>query len=52
MRQREATLPPQWKHRLSEALEYLIQLYEATNKPEQAAKWRKQLEASKAAKSH
>ena len=49
MRQREATIPPQEKPRLTEALEYVIQLYEATNKPEQAAKWRKQLEASKAA---
>src|SRR5262249_42800051 len=49
MRQREATIPPQEKPRLTEALEYLIQLYEATNKPDEAAKWREQLEASEAA---
>jgi tetratricopeptide (TPR) repeat protein/tRNA A-37 threonylcarbamoyl transferase component Bud32 len=49
MRQREATIPPQEKPRLTEALEYLIQLYEATNKPDEAARRRKELEASKAA---
>jgi eukaryotic-like serine/threonine-protein kinase len=48
MRQREATIPPQWKHRLTEALEYLIPLYEATSKPDEAAKRRKELEARKA----
>jgi hypothetical protein len=51
MRQRAATIPPQEKPRLTEALEYLIQLYQATNKPEEAAKRRKELEASKRAES-
>ncbi len=48
MRQREATISPQGKPRVTEALEYLIQLYEATNKPDEAAKRRKELEARKA----
>jgi hypothetical protein len=49
MRQREVTIPPQERPCLTEALEYVIQLYAATNKPEQAAKWRNQLDVSKAA---
>ena len=34
---------------MTEALERLVQLYEATDKPDLAAKWRKELEAAKAA---
>jgi hypothetical protein len=30
-------------------LERLVQLYEETNKPDEAAKWRKELEAARAA---
>ena len=37
MKQREATIPPQWKPRLTEALERLVQLYEATDRPDEAA---------------
>jgi tRNA A-37 threonylcarbamoyl transferase component Bud32 len=51
MRKRVATIPPQDKPRLTEALEYLIQLYQATNKPDEAAKRRKELETSKGAQS-
>lgn len=40
MKQREATIPPQGKLRLSEALDRLIHLYDAFGKPDQAAKWR------------
>jgi serine/threonine protein kinase/tetratricopeptide (TPR) repeat protein len=47
MKQREATIPPQAKDRLTEALERLVQLYEATNKPDEAARWRKELENRK-----
>jgi hypothetical protein len=36
--------------RLIEALEMLVQLYEATGKKEEAAKWRAKLEEAKAKK--
>ena len=49
MKSREATVPARGKYYLLEALERLVQLYEATDKPEEAAKWRKELEARKAA---
>ena len=47
MKQREKTIPPQGMPRLTEALERLVQLYEATGKEEEAAKWRKELDARK-----
>jgi tetratricopeptide (TPR) repeat protein len=42
MKQREATIPPR-NPRLREAVERLVELYEATNRPETAAEWRKKL---------
>jgi tetratricopeptide (TPR) repeat protein len=36
---------PSTKGRVTESLEWLVQLYDAWNKPEEAAKWRKELEA-------
>ena len=48
MKQREKTIPEQGKTRLPEAVERLVQLYDATGKKEEAAKWRKELEAIKA----
>jgi serine/threonine protein kinase/tetratricopeptide (TPR) repeat protein len=48
MKQRGAKIPPPAKVRLTEALERLVQLYEAWGKPDEAAKWRKELEAQKA----
>jgi tetratricopeptide (TPR) repeat protein len=45
----ESTSPPDAKMRCSQALTRLVQLYEATGKKEEAAKWRKELEARKAA---
>jgi hypothetical protein len=45
MRQREAQIPAASRGRLTEALERLVQLYEAWGKPDEAAKWRKELEA-------
>ena len=48
MKQRDKTIPEQGKIRLPEAVERLVQLYEATGKKEEAAKWRKELEAIKA----
>jgi hypothetical protein len=49
MKQREArNFPPQVPElRLREALDRLVQLYDAWDKPDQAAKWRKELEKTK-----
>jgi serine/threonine protein kinase len=46
MKQRETTMPPAAKVRLTEALERLVQLYEATGNA--AERWRKDLAARKA----
>jgi tetratricopeptide (TPR) repeat protein/tRNA A-37 threonylcarbamoyl transferase component Bud32 len=45
MKKREAKIPAQEKVRLADAVERLVKLYEATEKKEAAAKWRKELEA-------
>jgi hypothetical protein len=45
MKKREKTIPPQGRVRLPEAAERLAQLYEATDKKDEAAKWRKEVEA-------
>ncbi|HXG09867.1 MAG TPA: tetratricopeptide repeat-containing protein kinase family protein, partial [Gemmataceae bacterium] len=42
MKAREKTIPPQAATRLPEALDRLIELYEALNKPEEVARWRKE----------
>jgi tetratricopeptide (TPR) repeat protein len=47
MKAREQTIPPPGKPRLPEALERLIQLYEAQDKPAEVQKWRQELEAVK-----
>ena len=47
MKRREKTIPQQGKIRLPEAVERLVQLYEATGKKDEAAKWRRVLEAIK-----
>jgi eukaryotic-like serine/threonine-protein kinase len=39
MKQREKTIPEQGKIRLPEAVERLVQLYEATGKTDEAARW-------------
>jgi eukaryotic-like serine/threonine-protein kinase len=49
MKQREAKIPAPSKSRLTQALERLVQLYEATGKKDQADRWRKQLPAGKVA---
>jgi hypothetical protein len=48
MKQPERLIPPQGKVRLVEALERLVQLYEATDKKDDAAKWRKELADARA----
>jgi hypothetical protein len=40
MKRREKTIPPQGSARLPEALDRLIELYDATNKPDDVTKWR------------
>src|SRR5262249_44050412 len=50
MKQREKQISSKFKaQRLGEALERLVTLYEATGKKEEAAKWRKEWEATKTA---
>jgi tetratricopeptide (TPR) repeat protein/tRNA A-37 threonylcarbamoyl transferase component Bud32 len=45
MKSRQAKFPARWKARLSEALGRLVQLYDAWGQKDEAAKWRKELEA-------
>jgi serine/threonine protein kinase/Tfp pilus assembly protein PilF len=40
LKERQDTIPVQWKGLLAEASERLVQLYDAWGKPEQAARWR------------
>jgi hypothetical protein len=50
LKMRQAKIPePVRKVRLTEALDRLVQLYEATDSKDEAAKWRKELEAVKSA---
>lgn len=44
LKQREKTIPPKDKICISEAIERLVQHYQATEKKDEAAKWRKTLE--------
>jgi hypothetical protein len=39
MKAREKTIPPQGSTRLPEALDRLIELYTATNRPDEVKKW-------------
>src|SRR5262249_8430835 len=47
-RQGRTSHSPSSRQHLAEALERLVQLYEATNRPDEAAKWRKELEIHQA----
>jgi eukaryotic-like serine/threonine-protein kinase len=47
MKQRADKIPAGGQIRITEAIERLVQLYEATGQEDQAAKWRKELVASK-----
>ncbi len=49
MKRRENTIPEPAKARLPEAVERLVQLYEAMDRKDEAAKYRKELDAIKAA---
>ena len=46
IKEREATLPADSKTRLTEALERIVQLYDAWGKPDQAENWRAKLPAT------
>ena len=48
LKDREATIPPQAKVRVQEALERLVKLYEAKGDEAKAAAWRARLDAAKA----
>jgi serine/threonine protein kinase len=48
MKQREASIPPVFKARLAEALERLVQLYEAKAQKDLAEEWREKLAEQKA----
>jgi hypothetical protein len=41
MKQRERTIPPQENGRLHEAVERLVQLYDATGRKDKAEEWRR-----------
>jgi eukaryotic-like serine/threonine-protein kinase len=45
MKQREGNIPLEGKVRLSDALQRLVQLYQATKRPDQAAEWKQKLAA-------
>jgi hypothetical protein len=47
VKKREAKIPPAGRPRLGEAVERLVQFYEATDKKDEAAWWRKELDAIK-----
>jgi hypothetical protein len=48
MKQRENKIPPAYRQlRLSEALQRLVRLYEATDLQDKADTWRKKLEEAK-----
>jgi tetratricopeptide (TPR) repeat protein len=51
MKQREATIPSDHKDRLTDALERLVQLYDATGQKAKADAWRDKLAEAKAAAS-
>jgi hypothetical protein len=44
MKERSATIPPQGKPLLTEAIERLVQFYDEVDRKEQAAKYRRELE--------
>ena len=54
MKQRVTQIPPQAKDlRLREAVERLVQIYNAWNKPDRAAEWQKKLDVqNKGAEKH
>jgi WD40 repeat protein len=48
MKQQEKSIEPRDKRRLKEAVERLVQFYEQTDKKDEVAKWRRELEAIQA----
>jgi hypothetical protein len=52
MKQLEAAIPPKVRFRLTETLQRLVWHYQATQRAEQAARWRQELEALRAGSKH
>lgn len=52
MKQREASLPIKDRRRLTFVLRRLVRLYGAWGKPDEASKWRKEIQRAEAAKKH
>lgn len=50
LKSRQARIPPEARARLTEAVERLVDLYVAWDKPEEAAKWKGKLEEEMATK--
>jgi tetratricopeptide (TPR) repeat protein/ubiquitin-protein ligase len=50
LKRREVTIPPQGKVRVTDALDRLVQLYDAWDKKDKADEWRKQLKQAPAVK--
>jgi eukaryotic-like serine/threonine-protein kinase len=51
VKQREQTIPPQTRPRLTETIDRLVQFYQTTGKKDEAAKWRKKLEGAQTVQS-
>src|SRR5207245_9755299 len=51
MKQREETIPPQGKVRLTEAVQRLVEFYEVTGKTDRSDGWRRKLPAARTATS-
>jgi hypothetical protein len=49
LKKTEPTIPPQGKNSLPDAVQRLVDLYDATGKKDEAEKWRKQLDEVKKA---
>jgi hypothetical protein len=49
MKQREGKIPPPLKHRLTEAIERLVQLYDEWGRKDTADEWRRKLPVTKPA---
>ena len=51
LKQREHSIPDEHKPRLSEAIQRIVRLYEATGRPELANQWRERMQPAKSGKS-
>jgi hypothetical protein len=47
LKERQAQLPPERQYYLTEAVERLVQFYDARGRPDEAARWRTKLEEAR-----